>query len=441
MPINLDRPASSVRRLRRVPAVILMLAALVVAGAPAGPVRASGGDAVITWNAYAVEALTSPATAATPGAGQTPPVAALHMAMVQLAVYDAVNAIEGGHEAYLSDLPAASPGASVDAAIATAAHRVLTGLVPALSVVVRDRLDALYEAALGQIVDGGSKTQGIAIGAATAQGILADRIGDGRYGPGSFTAGTEPGAWRPSAPAFISDPFAWVAGVRPFVLESSAQYQTEGPVDMKSLQYATEFAEVQSLGSSSSTTRTTAQTALALFYTESAVTLFNRTFRLIAAEQSLGSSASARLFASLAVASADSVITCWADKKHWSFWRPITAIRLADTDGNRRTAPDPAWTPLVATPPYPDHSSGFNCFSAAIAHSAKAFFGTDVMSFSVRNAAGVNREYARFSDIVRDTIDARVYLGLHFRNADVQGAWIGKKVAQWVAGHEFAPTD
>ena len=210
---------------------------------------------------------------------------------------------------------------------------------------------------------------------------------------------------------------------------------------MTSAAYAKEFAEVKAIGSATSTTRTPAQTALALFYTESPAMLYNRTFRTIAADRGLGSADTARLFASLNMAAADALITCTADKMYWSFWRPLTAIQLADTDGNPATTADPSWTPLLANPPYPDHPSGYNCFTGAVFHTAKAFFGTDRVKFSVRNGAGVERKYDRFTRVVKDTIDGRIYLGIHFRTPDVQGAWIGKKVAQWVARHEFAPLD
>jgi hypothetical protein len=419
----------------------LPLAVVLVTAGLAGPALAASSDSVLTWNTHAVEALTNAPTAATPGAGQTPPVAVLHMAMVQAAVYDAVNAIAGGYQPYLEGLPAAPASASVDAAVATAAHDVLTGLTPPLPAVVRDRLDALYAGSLAAIADGANETAGIAIGAAAAAAMLASRVGDGRYTALSYTVGTQPGEWRPTPPGFVNDPFAWVAVVRPFTLDSSARYGTEGPLDMTSDAYATEFAEVKAIGSATSTTRTAGQTALALFYTESPVTLYNRTFRTIAGDRGLGSADAARLFASLNVAAADALITCTADKMRWGFWRPITAIRLADTDGNPATTADPTWSPLVANPPYPDHPSGYNCFTGAAFHTAKSFFGTDRVTFSVRNAAGVERQYHRFTRVIKDTIDGRIYLGIHFRTPDVQGAWLGKKVAQWVAGHEFRPLD
>ena len=204
------------------------------------------------WNLHAANALINAPTAPIPGAGQTPPVSELHLAMVQGAVYDAVNAIDGGHQPYLAGLPPASPSASQEAAVATAAHDVLVGLgiglVPPLPQVVRDRLDALYADALADIPDGAAKTGGIAAGAAAAAAMLEARATDGRYVPFSFTVGDDAGQWRPTPPGFVNDPFAWVARVEPFLLQSPSQFRTKGPHALTSGAYAREYNEVKELG-------------------------------------------------------------------------------------------------------------------------------------------------------------------------------------------------
>ena len=186
--------------------------------------------------------------------------------------------------------------------------------------------------------------------------------------------------------------------------------------------------------------RSPEQDAVARFYTVHAVELFNRTFRTIAEDQGL-TLAEEGDFAMVDLAEADAVINCWSDKAHFAFWRPITAIHEGDGDGNRRTAGDPTWVPVVDTPPYPDHTSGFNCVSGATMYAGRAFFGTDRIPFSivkiVPGVPDVVRDYQRFTDVVDDTIDARVYLGLHFRTADEQGAGIGRDVARWVDRHAF----
>ncbi|HEX5729781.1 vanadium-dependent haloperoxidase, partial [Microbacterium sp.] len=299
----------------------------------------------------------------------------LHLAMVQGAVYDAVNAIVGGYQPYLPDLPAAPPSASQDAAVATAAHDVLVGLgiapVPPLPQVVLDRLDALYAAALAGIPDGDAKTEGVAIGAAAAAAMLEARTGDGRFAPNlSWMEGDDPGQWRPLSPPPSGNLLAWVAEVEPFTLESTSQLRTKGPNDLTSRAYARDYDEVRDLGRAVNSLRTPEQQAVADFYKANPVELFNRTFRVIAEAQGLTLAEEARLFAMLNVATADSVISCFDDKGFWNFWRPLTAIQEGEFDGNRRTIGDPAWTPLVAAPPYSDHPSGYNCNSAAYMYAA-----------------------------------------------------------------------
>lgn len=397
-------------------------------------------NTVRAWNAHALAALTNPATAPIPGAGQAPQVSVLHLAMVQLAVYDAVNAIDGGHEAYLDGLPPASPSASLDAAAATAAHHVLVGLgiapVPPLPQGVRDRLDSLYADALAAIPDGSAKADGIAAGAAAAAAMLAERSGDGRYVPFSFTEGTAAGEWRPTSG--VSDPFAWVGKVQPFTLESTSQFRTKGPLELTSRRYAKEYNEVKELGSLTDSGRSPEQQAVAQFYTVTPVELFNRAFRGFTEARGLGMVDEARFFAQLNVSGADAIINCWDDKEWWGFWRPVTAIRLGDEDGNSSTEGDTDWTPFIVTPPYPDQPSGYNCFTGSTMRTAQTFLGGRKVDFSVTNlVTGVTRNYTHFRDVVDDTIDARVYQGIHFRTGDVHGARLGKNVARWVHKHYF----
>ena len=171
--------------------------------------------------------------------------------------------------------------------------------------------------------------------------------------------------------------------------------------------------------------------------------MYNRTLRTVAEAEGLTLAEDARLFAMANVAGADTVINCWDDKAYWHFWRPITAIHEGDNDGNDDTVGDPSWEPMLPTPPYPDSASGYNCLTAAIMHSADAFFGGEPIAFSlvkiVPDAPEVTREYATFTDVIPETIDARVFQGLHFRTADEQGAEIGANVAEWVATNYFQP--
>jgi hypothetical protein len=421
--------------------------AIVPAATPAGPVAAAvvNSGAVRDWNAHALAALLNPATAPIPGAGLAPTVTALNMGMVQAAVYDAVNSIDGGHEPYLAGLPAAPSTASLDAAVATAAHDVLMGIgggnVPALPQVVRDRIHALWIADLLEIPDGSAKDQGIAAGAAAAAAMLAARANDGRYGSFRFTPGTDPGEWRPTLPAFVNDPNAWVAKVTPFALESPDQFQTQGPRKLRNNAYAKEYNEVKTIGALNAV-RTPEQEDVVRFFNVNPTELIDRTFRGVSEQEGLTLVEDARLFAMMNVAAADAAINCWNDKAFFSFWRPITAIQEGANDGNPRTAGDAGWLPQEPTPPYPDHTSGYNCQSASMMNAAKLYFGTNRMDFTlVRSPSvpNVTRTYQHFTAVVGDTIDARVWQGIHFRSADEQGAQIGKHVANWVNANFFQP--
>jgi hypothetical protein len=426
--------------------IVLAVSALAIP-ATASAQSATSADTVREWNLHASNALINLPTAPTPGAGQAPQVSQLHLGMVQGAVYDAVNSIDGGHQAYLAGLPRVSTPASKKAAVATAAHDVLLGLevAPPLPDVVRQRLEDLYDAELAGIPGDAAKIEnGSAAGAAAADAMLEARADDGRYGSFRFTPGSAPGEWRPwdtVPPGSVNDPNAWVAEVEPFLIESPSQFRTKGPHALKTDAYTREYNEVKELGAVGSP-HTPEQEAVAQFYTVNPVELFNRTFRQISEDRGLTLADEARLFAMLDLAAADALINCWNDKAHWSNSRPITAIREGDNDGNPSTVGDTGWTPRITTPPYPDHTSGYNCATSSFMHTAEVFFGRGKTEFSVvRTPGGVTRNYERFTDVIDDTIDARVYQGIHFRAADVQGAEIGKDVAHWLEKRYFQPVN
>jgi hypothetical protein len=399
-------------------------------------------DMVLEWNVNAVNAIGNAPTASPPGLGQPPPLAPIHLAMVHAAVYDAVNAIAGTHEPYLDGL-SAPPSASKAAAAATAAHHVLVGLVPATAPQVKASLDALYyDISLPKIPDGTAKADGISVGASAAAAMLRERVGDGRFGSRTFVVGTAPGEWRP-VPPLSNNVFAGVADVQPFALRTQAQFRTAGPPDLASAQYAAEFNEVKAIGGAAST-RSVDQAALAAFVSTNPFGLLNRSLRAIAADRGLSTAEQARLFALTSMSSGDAAISCWSSKVHWNFWRPQTAIQNAATDGNDATTADPGWTSLVATPGYPDNASGYNCLAASVMYSAKEFFGTDNVAFTLTNigpTSSVSRTYSRFSAFVDDAIEGRILIGLHFRSADVQGALLGQKVAEWIERHYLEPVN
>jgi hypothetical protein len=404
---------------RRGVLVVVAVAATMLLPAPA---RA---DSVTQWNAIAVKTLVDD--------GQGAPALA-HLAMVHGAVFDAVNAIDGRYEPYLA-APPAKRSYSEDAAAATAAYRVLVDSDPPVvqpqnQAAVAAALKPLYDASLAAIPNGAAKAGGVATGNAAADAMIAARRDDGRFGPFRFAVGTLPGEWRPVLPAFVNDPGAWLKDVKPFLVDSSSEFAGPGPFALTSRDYAAEFDEVMSLGAINSTTRTADQTAAARFWgATNSVATWSSLYRDIAERHGGSLADHARMFAMLYLADADAAITVWHDKARYSFWRPITAIHEAASDGNPRTAPDPTWQPLVATPPYPDHPSGLSSLSGASARTLQAFFGTDELTFGTTNAVGITRNYTSFSQAADEVVDARVWAGIHFRNADDQGMAIGERVA------------
>jgi hypothetical protein len=225
--------------------------------------------------------------------------------------------------------------------------------------------------------------------------------------------------------------------MKPFAVRSTSQFRTKGPLDLTSRQYAKEYNEVKDLGSSTTTLRTPEQQAIAAFYQPNPVEMLQRALRDVTKNEGMGVVDEARFYAQLNVSTADTLINVWDEKNFWLFWRPITAIQEGDNDGNPRTTGDPAWLPLIATPPYSDHSSGYNCVTAALMHTAALFLGDNTDLHITNLATGVTRDYTRFTDVPKDTIEARVLQGIHFRTADVDGAKIGKEVARWVKSHYF----
>jgi hypothetical protein len=428
------------------------IAAVAVVFAAAAP-SVARADAVTYWNGIGATAIVS-------GAGQVPHQATLSFAMVQGAVFDAVNAIDGRHRPYRA-APPATPWHPTAAAAAAAAYNVLVGLFPGQLTT----LQPLYDTYIAGLPDEpvGSRAAGVAIGEAAAAVMLQAREGDGRNPPGPFpfVFGTEPGQWRlapPQGPTGLValDPAAWVGDVRPFIVPDVEMLRTDPPNDVTSAEYAEDFNEVKALGSLTSTRRTADQTEAAIFWQDHGPAIWNRVLRSLGERPNMTIAENARLFAMANLASADAAIGCWSNKYYWNFWRPITAIREGDNDGNPATDGDPNWTPLfdptvpvsgakLVTPGFPDHPAGHGCVTGAFVHVLQDFFGTDRVTFTVASnkclpAPCGPRTFNRFSDALKEVIDARVWGGIHFRTADVQGAVLGKKVARYLQNHYFQPT-
>jgi hypothetical protein len=397
----------------------------------AAPVSASA-DVVSDWNAIAVQATV---TGARPGA-----TGALDIAMVQAAVYDAVQAIDKRFQPYYVDIPGAS--GSPTAAAARAAHDVLVKRFPAQSA----SLDMTYQQYL--INHGLAETDpGVAVGATAAAGIIALRACDGSFPvppPPPFVGGTDPGVWRPTPPANAPMLAPWLGAVTPFTLTRPSQFRAAPPPALTSRQYAREYNEVKELGALNNSTRTPEQTDLAQFWSANYVVLWNQVLRDIGDAHVDNVGNSARLFALADMAMADALITAWDTKKFYVFWRPITAIQEGNNDGNSWTVGDPTWQPLIVSPPYPDYSSGANNFTGAATRALALFFGTDRMTFSVTTTnpgptIEDTRTFHRFSDAAQEVVDGRIYEGIHFRSADEVARTQGRHVADFAFRNFLRP--
>jgi hypothetical protein len=415
----------------------LSFAAAVLAWSPVAQ-----ADAAVDWNAIAADAI---ATASPPRPG---PVGFLDIAVVQVAAYDAVQAIGGKFKPFRTEIPQAS--GSPEAAAAKAAHDVLVNIFPtqaaSLGTTYRDYLTkkGLTEA-----------DPGVAVGEKAAAGIVAWRANDGRVPttpPPGFTGSKETGVWRPTTsyqagPPPSDAPMAtpWLGTVPGFTLERGDQFRAKPPPDLTSERYTKDYTEVKALGASSNSSRTEQQNNLAHFYfgtNGNNFILWQTTLRDLAVKPN-NISDSARLLMLGTVAMADSVIVAWDSKKQYVLWRPVTAIQEGENDGNPATAGDPGWQPLLNTPPYPEYSSGANNVTGALTRILALFFGKDDMAFTVSSlypqAAQKTRTYSRFSEMASDMVDTRIYQGIHFRFGDEAGRDQGTQVAEWVFGHVGTP--
>jgi hypothetical protein len=433
--------------------VVVVLVALGVVGASAAPV-VTATNPVTDWNLTAVNTLTT-----LPGpAGGAPPASQISVGMVQGAVYDAVNAITPKHHRpYLLKRRFAAT-ASKDAAVATAAYMVLSNIVSTVPASISfptrasvlQSLASQYAASLSAIPDSPFKTQGVAAGNAAAEAMIAAREGDGRFGPSQWVPNPAPGHWQPLVnPATgqpMLDPTPWVGGVKPFLMQSSSQFRTAGPLALGSAAYAAEFNEVKALGSINSAVRTATQTYIARWWQSTPVASWNAVARDLIGQEEFNITDSARLLAMANLSAADAGINCWNDKYYWDFWRPWNAIPRAAEDGNPATTAEAGWTALI-TAPYPEHPSGHLCNDGAHVGVLRMFFG-DVIEggYQITSASTFlapsdpkTRTFGSFSQALAELIEARIWAGLHYRTADVQAEQLGRNVANYMAANYFQP--
>lgn len=381
-------------------------------------------DAVTQWNQTALESIMRARYVATS--------ASRCLAMVHVAVYDAVNSIDGSHSPYLGTVDAPA-GSSAEAAAATAAYEVLSALFPAQASI----LDTTLADYLVQIPDGAPKTQGIGVGVAAADAVVMSRMNDGSMAMIPYTPGTDPGDWRPTPPMNAPAMMPHWANVTPFAMTRNSQFRSAPPPPLRSMKYSRALNEVKDIGAKNSATRTQQQTMTAMFWadmpgTETTVGRWNLVARSVAGGNTLAQNA--RLFALLNIAMADAGIVAWNCKYTYNFWRPITAIREADTDGNRNTAPDAGWEPLLMTPAFPEYNSAHSTFSAAAAAMLSKFFGSDAATFEIKAYSGgmETRIYTSFSEAAREAGMSRIYGGIHYSFSDSTAQAAGRRVCQWV---------
>jgi PAP2 superfamily len=380
-------------------------------------------DEVTHWNEVLLNSIRGERTA--------PPAAARKMAITHIAIVDAVNSISKTHESYLFFVPAPKK-LSIDAAIASAAHYTLSANFP--------QFQAIYDMeladSLSDIPDGPKKDTAVWLGRASAAAILTQRFmdPDGSQPPSSAPT-PAPGVWKPTPNAFIPYLLPGWADMPPFAMLAPDQYRRTGVPSLRSNQYAKEFNRVKLLGRIDSTARTADQTEIALFWadgpgTETPPGHWNSIAQTVSMQIGLSSTENARLFALLNIALADAAIAAWDMKYDSYFWRPVTAIREADTDENSKTKIDTSWEPLIVTPPFPGYVSGHSTFSSTGATLLRRYFGTDKVRFSTTSDAlpGVERHFESFRKAAAEAGQSRIYGGIHFDIDDKDGQTAGQQL-------------
>jgi hypothetical protein len=429
------------------------LALCIVASAP--DLASAAVDPVSNWNTIAIQASFT--------AGQNGISQSRTLAIVHVAIHDAVNTIQQRYHryAFTGEAPA---GASLGAAIAAAARDATVGAIavgavpfpgfgtPALQTTAVSQVDAAYQSALAVIPDGGAKSNGIMVGQVAARAILTRRSTDRATTPVAYTPGTRPGDWQPTPNPVPADPPgaadqlpALLPGwgqVTPFVLRRNIQFDPGDPPSLTGPRYAREYEEVKSVGHRNSTTRTAEQTSIARFWYEASPAGWSRIARTVAELRGLDSVDTARLLALLNVAMADGYIAGFQSKYTVNFWRPVTAIRAGDTDGNDRTLADPAWSSFLNTPPVPDYTSTHSVLGGAAAEVLRRFFRSDNVAFTTTSGApfaGTTRFYSSFSKAADENGASRIYAGIHFRSAVEDGIAHGRRIGAWAFTRALRP--
>jgi hypothetical protein len=382
-------------------------------------------DAVTDWNIKAGEIVVE-AKLATPPANRV-------LAIVQTAVYEAVNAITKRYPASELQLEAES-GASVEAAIAAANHATLAKLVPSQ----QEAIDTAYHAELARIADGSAKTAGIAVGDKAAAAILAGRADDGATTGETYRPYTTAGVYVPTViPAVPNWPQR-----KPWLMTSSAQFRPGPPPTLTSEVWARDYAEIKALGSKSSTRRTAEQTEIARFWEATQPPIYHGVVRSVANVPGREVTQNARLFAAVTQAADDALIAVFDAKYHYNFWRPVTAIRNGDLDGNDATERDPSWTPFIDTPMHPEYPCAHCVLSSAVGTVLQAEIGTGPrlsLTTTSSTAKGAARNWTKIDDFMQEVANARIYDGVHYRNSTEVGTAMGKQIGELAVAKYLQP--
>jgi hypothetical protein len=390
--------------------------------------RATSAEVITDWNETAVAVVNV-------DAGRPTSEPFLWYGFVSAAVYNAVVGIEGRYSPYKWHVRGPSTASSA-AAAAAAARRVLLTYFPAS----KARIDTAYTASLAKIPDGRAEDEGVRFGERAAARIVELRENDGRDAQVTYDREPAPGVWRPVPPGHQPFVDPWLAKLRPMLFDSPDRFMPGPPPGLTSRRYARDVAEVKAVGAKNSPGRTAWQTETARFFADSLPRQLQAAYRDHTARHRLDIVEAARLFAAANTASADATITTWNSKFTHALWRPLTAIRLADTDGNPATEPDTSWQPLLNTPPYPEYIGGHCAIDGAAMAVLDRLTGGDI-DFRISSAVtGTTRTYTRSADFNRDVINARVWGGIHFRTADIVGNRIGRHIGHWALDHYFRPT-
>jgi hypothetical protein len=423
-------------------AVATLMTAVALTGAPAANAAATGvepvhwcasrcDELVVDWNAIAYQVIKAA------DGYRDPLFASRALAMMHLAMHDAANAARPRYAPYVPI--GRDPQADPAIAAVAAAHDVLAALYPAQrETMLRPALDkSLFDAGSGPDVD-----RGVALGKRAAAAIIERRAADGASRTVAYRPGTSPGEYRYTAGFDFAAHPQW-RSVTPFALESPSQFRVSPPPSLQSSAYAAAFNEVKSVGGRRNARRTLDETRYAAFWYEFSDIGWNRIARVVSRQQLQDLWQRARTFALLNVAMADAYIAGWDSKFHYDFWRPVTAIHLAEIDGNAATSSDKAFEPFLVTPPVQDHPSTHSALGAAAAAVLAESFGNVRFRFASTTALAPQptREFASFEEAARENADSRVKAGLHFRFATVEGLALGERVGRFAISRYLTPVD